>query len=315
MVGASKESCGTLETMSWLVVGGGGQLGRAISLVLSERDIDYQAWGSKELDIRDDALCLERIGELVPAVVINAAAWTDVDGAESDFRGANLVNAFGSRNLAVAAKATGAIFTHISTDYVFSGVSAIPWQEDELQSAVSVYGKTKAAGEQGVLDAYAEHSYIFRTAWLYSRWGKNFAKTMTRLALTGADEVKVVGDQIGQPTFAIDLANQIVDSVLAELPFGIYHGTNSGEASWFDFACEIFQLSDAEVTRVVTADSSSFIRPAKRPAYSVLGHEGWSRLGKDGEIVPEMRDWKIALREAMPAILTEVRADGGTIGN
>ena len=297
--------------MTWLVVGGNGQLGKALSRVLSERGIEYLSWGSSELDIRSGLLCNEKIGDLTPSVIINAAAWTDVDGAESDPDGAHAVNAVGALNIAIAAKAVGAVFAHVSTDYVFSGVSDRPWQEDDLRAPVSIYGMTKAAGEVAVLSEYPEHSYIFRTAWLYSQWGKNFAKTMTRLALTGDGEVKVVDDQVGQPTSALDLAHQIVDTIEATLPFGIYHGTNRGQGSWFDFAQEIFALCGSEVAvgRVVRTDSSSFIRPAKRPAYSVLGHNSWKIVGTSGLTVSAMRDWKTALRELMPSILEAVHRE------
>ena len=292
--------------MTWLVVGGNGQLGKALSVVLGERGIDFRAWGFEDLDIRSALTCADLIGALKPSVIINGAAWTDVDGAEADPDGAHAVNAVGALNLAIAAKAAGAVFAHVSTDYVFSGVSDRPWLEDDLRAPVSVYGTTKAAGEVAVLSEYSERSYIFRTAWLYSQWGKNFARTMTRLALTGDGEVQVVDDQIGQPTSAIDLANQIVESILAELPFGIYHGTNSGQASWFEFAQEIFRLCGESVERVVRTDSSSFIRPAKRPTYSVLGHDAWRAVGGNGGSVSAMRDWKIAMLEAMPAIIEAV---------
>lgn len=288
--------------MTWLVVGGNGQLGKALSVVLGERGMDFRAWGSDDLDIRSALKCADLIGDLKPSVIINAAAWTDVDGAENDPDGAHAVNAVGALNLAVAAKAVGAVFVQVSTDYVFSGESDRPWHEDDLRAPVSVYGKTKAAGEVAVLGEYAERSYVFRTAWLYSRWGKNFAKTMTRLALSGDGEVRVVDDQVGQPTSAMDLALQIVDAVVAELPFGIYHATNSGQGSWCDFAREVFELSGASVSRVVPVSSSEFVRPAKRPTYSVLGHDGWK------EIAP-MRDWRVALSDAMPAIVEAVRED------
>jgi dTDP-4-dehydrorhamnose reductase len=298
--------------MTCLVVGGNGQLGRALSVVLGARGVDFRAWGSADLDIRSSSRTKELIGALKPSVVINAAAWTDVDGAESDPEGAHSVNAEGALNLAVAAKAVGAVFAHVSTDYVFSGIGSVPWKESDLRAPVSVYGTTKAAGEFAVLAEYPEQSYVFRTAWLYSEWGKNFAKTMVRLALNGESEVKVVDDQIGQPTSAIDLAEQIVSAIEAKLPFGIYHGTNSGQASWFEFAQEIFRLcGDGEsVDRVVRTDSSSFVRSAKRPAYSVLGHDAWSAVGACGVSVSPMRDWKIAFSEVMPSIISAVEAEG-----
>ena len=298
--------------MSWLVVGATGQLGRALSKVLSERGIEFSALDSKQLDITSGDEVTRVVSALKPSVIVNAAAWTDVDGAERNPDAAHAVNAEGPLHLASAAKAVGAVFAHVSTDYVFSGISDRPWHEDDLRAPVSVYGTTKAAGEVALLSEYSAGSYIFRTAWLYSKWGKNFAKTMVRLALNGDGEVKVVDDQVGQPTSAIDLANQIVDSVIAKLPFGIYHATNSGQGSWFDFAQEIFNLCGDRVLadRVVRTDSSAYVRPAKRPAYSVLGHDAWKNVGENGVAVPEMRDWRLALHEAMPAIISAVKAEG-----
>jgi dTDP-4-dehydrorhamnose reductase len=168
-----------------------------------------------------------------------------------------------------------------------------------------VYGSTKSDGEKLVLGAYPMESYVVRTAWLYSTERKNFAKTMTKLALKGVGEVRVVNDQNGQPTFSGDLAKQIVDLVLSNAPVGIYHGTNSGQATWFEFAQEIFKLSGADMDRVVPVSSSEYSRPAKRPSYSVLGHDAWAKT-----TVEPMRDWRIALAEAMPAIIYAVKAEG-----
>jgi len=299
--------------MSWLVVGGNGQLGRALSVVLSARGIDFRSWGSEDLDITSALKCNESIVGLAPSVIINTAAWTDVDGAEANPEGAHAVNAIGPLNLAIAAKSVGAVFAHVSTDYVFSGISDRPWREEDLRSPVSVYGMTKAAGEVAVLSEYSDRTYIFRTAWLYSQWGKNFARTMTRLALFGGGEVRVVNDQVGQPTSAIDLANQIVDSILAELPFGTYHATNSGQGSWFDFAQEIFKLCgpEASIERVIPVSSKEFPRPAKRPTFSVLAHKKWGNVvGARGQGVAPMRDWRSALKESVPDIIFVARAEG-----
>jgi dTDP-4-dehydrorhamnose reductase len=289
--------------MTWLVVGSNGQLGRALVTALNERSIEYHALESKDLDIRSKILCDEQISFFSPTVIINAAAWTDVDRAESDPEGAYAVNTTGVLNLALAAKAVGAVFAHVSTDYVFSGVTDRPWHEKDLRTPVSVYGKTKAEGEDKVLNEYKDGSYIFRTAWLYGKWGKSFAKAILRLALENNGEVRIVNDQVGQPTSSIDLANQIISSILAKLPFGIYHATNSGQSSWFEFAQEIFRLSNQSVTRVIPVSSSEFVRPAKRPAYSVLGHDGWQVAGPNGVTVPPMRDWRIALLETLPEMI------------
>jgi len=291
--------------MTWLIAGGSGQLGKALSLVLKERKIDFVAWGSKEIDIRSVCETFDLVVALKPSVVVNAAAWTDVDAAESNVDAVNAVNAEGVRNLVLAAKEVDAVFVQVSTDYVFSGVGSSPWKEYDVREPISIYGKTKLAGENEVLASYPEKSYIFRTAWLYSRWGNNFAKTMTKIAIEGKDDARVVNDQVGQPTFAIDLANQIVDSVVQKIPFGTYHSTNSHQASWFEFAQEIFKLVDADVSRVIPVAASEFSRPAKRPAYSVLGHDAWTAT-----TVPAMRNWRVALAEAMPAIIAAVKAEG-----
>ena len=291
--------------MTWIVVGASGQLGKSVSKVLDERGIDFIELNRDRGIISNREFVRKFVTQIQPKVIVNCAAWTDVDGAEVNEEGAKLVNADAVGYLAEAARHCDAIFAHVSTDYVFSGAGNEPWKEDGLKQPLSAYGRTKAAGEDLLFITPGESSYIFRTAWLYSSYGKNFAKTMVRLALQDSAEVSVVMDQIGQPTFAGDLANQMVDSILQRIPFGIYHGTNSGQGSWFEFAQEIFRLVGADVTRVKPVTSEAFPRPAKRPAYSVLGHDKWKDLG-----VEEMRDWTLALSEAMPNIFSAVKAEG-----
>jgi dTDP-4-dehydrorhamnose reductase len=291
--------------MSWFITGGTGQLGIAVSQELGERGILFTAWGSEDLDITQGPIVRDFVSQLSPEVIVNCAAWTDVDGAESNEPQASRVNSVGAENVAMAAKLCGAKLFHISTDYVFSGESKTPWQVDDRINPKSAYGRTKAAGESRVLATYPENSSIVRTAWLYSPWGKNFAKTMTRLALNGDGEVRVVNDQKGQPTSASDLAKQLVELGLSSSPAGIYHGSNSGESTWFAFAQEIFRLAGADVNRVVPVSSSEYPRPAKRPSYSVLNHDAWAKTN-----VKPMRDWRIALEDAMPAIISAVKAEG-----
>lgn len=289
--------------MTWLITGGSGQLGIAVSQEMGERVSDFRTWSSQELNIAQGPIVKRFVGQLSPKVIINCAAWTDVDGAESNEIGASRINSDGAVNIAIAARECGARFIHLSTDYVFSGVRELPWEADDALNPQSAYGRTKAEGEIRVLTTYPEKSFIVRTAWLYSPWGKNFAKTMTRLAIYGKGEAKVVNDQIGQPTSAMDLAKQLVDLGLSDAPAGIYHGTNSGQATWFEFAQEVFKLSGADVRRVVPISSNEFARPAKRPAYSVLSHKAWAKTSID-----PMREWRIALAEAMPAIISAVEA-------
>ena len=291
--------------MTWLITGGSGQLGIALSEELDSRGLVFTAFGSKDLDITQGSIVRDLVSQVSPTVIINCAAWTDVDAAETNETLASKVNRDGVENIALAAKGLGAKLIHVSTDYVFSGESETPWQVADEINPQSAYGRTKADGEGRVLGAYPENSSIVRTAWLYGPWSKNFAKTMTRLALNADSEVRVVSDQLGQPTSATDLAKQLVELSLSSSPAGIYHGTNSGQATWFEFAREIFKLSGADVSRVIQVSSSEYQRPAKRPSYSVLSHDSWATTS-----VKPMRDWRIALIEAMPAIISAVKAQG-----
>jgi len=291
--------------MTWLITGGSGQLGIALSEELDSRGLVFTAFGSKDLDITQGSIVRDLVSQVSPTVIINCAAWTDVDAAETNEVLASKVNRDGAENIALAAKGCGAKLIHVSTDYVFSGESETPWQVADEINPQSAYGRTKADGEGRVLGTYPENSSIVRTAWLYSPWGKNFAKTMTRLALNGDGEVRVVNDQIGQATSATDLAKQLVELSLSSSPAEIYHGTNSGQATWFEFAQEIVKLSGADVNRVVPVSSSEYQRPAKRPSYSVLSHDSWAKT-----TIKPMRDWRIALIDAMPAIISAVNAQG-----
>jgi dTDP-4-dehydrorhamnose reductase len=291
--------------MTWLITGGSGQLGIALSEEIDSRGFVFTAFGSKDLDITQGQVVRDLVSQVSPTVIINCAAWTDVDAAETNEALASKVNREGAENMALAAKNCGAKLIHVSTDYVFSGESETPWQVADEINPKSAYGRTKADGEGRVIGTYPENSSIVRTAWLYSPWGKNFAKTMTRLALNGDGEVRVVNDQMGQPTSAADLAKQLVELSLSSSPVGIYHGTNSGQATWFEFALEIFKLSGADVNRVIPVSSSEYLRPAKRPSYSVLSHDSWAKTS-----VKPMRDWRIALMDAMPAIISVVKAQG-----
>ena len=290
--------------MSWLITGGSGQLGIAVSQELAERRILFDAWGSHDLDVTQGPIVREVIAKLSPKVIINCAAWTDVDGAESNELKAHRVNSDGAENIAIAANFCGAKMIQISTDYVFSGEGRTPWQVANGINPQSAYGRSKAEGESRVQAALSENSYIVRTAWLYSPWGKNFAKTITQLAITGDTQVKVVNDQIGQPTSALDLAKQLVDLGLSSSPAGIYHGTNGGAATWFEFAQEIFDLAGADIKRIMPISSSDYQRSAKRPTYSILSHDAWARTS-----IEPLRDWRIALADAMPAIIFAVKEE------
>jgi len=288
--------------MTWLITGGSGQLGFALQRELNGQNIDFFAPSSNDLDITNSTLVSDVIENINPRIVINAAAWTDVEAAETESFAAFKVNALGARNLAASAKRVGSTFLHISSDYVFSGTRSMPWQESSEANPISVYGVSKSEGETLVKMEYPEKSFIVRTAWLYSESSNNFARKIARLAMKDSATVKVVNDQIGQPTYAGDLALKIIDLINTEAPFGLYHGTNSGEASWYEFAVEIFRYCDADINRIIPIKSNEFESKVQRPKYSVLGHSNWH-----GTKCGEMRDWKIALGCAIPEIIRSVK--------
>lgn len=222
-----------------------------------------------ELDITDAAACREAVAGF--DVVVNCAAWTAVDDAETNEGAAFDVNAVGPANLARAASEHHARLVQVSTDYVFAGDASSPYAEDAPVRPASAYGRTKAAGEWGVLAAGAEH-VIVRTAWLYGAGGASFPRTIVR-AGRARGALSVVSDQVGQPTWTADLADLILRMVDAEVPGGIYHGTSSGVASWYDFARAAVESAGMDPAIVSATTSAEFTRPAPRPAYSVLGHD------------------------------------------
>jgi len=281
---------------SYLVTGGGGMLAAELARALAGREVTVAT--RADLDITDQAA----VDDAVPGndVIINAAAWTNVDAAESQEAEATLVNGEGAANLARAAAKAGAVLVQVSTDYVFDGRATTPYAESAPRHPVSAYGRSKAVGEQRAMDLNPERTIIVRTAWLYGTGGANFAKTMLRLA-GERDTLAVVDDQLGQPTWAGDLAGQLVDLLDTGTTTGILHGTNSGEATWYDFARAIFEEAGLDHERITRTTSAEFVRPAPRPGYSVLGHDGWAATG----LVP-MRPWRDALSAAFSAGLRDI---------
>ncbi|MBP1241288.1 dTDP-4-dehydrorhamnose reductase [Frigoribacterium sp. PvP120] len=286
----------TPQHAKYLVTGARGMLGSDLVEALFGRDVTLL--GRSELDVTDrDAVFAAVEGH---DVVVNAAAWTAVDAAETDEEAALAVNGTAVGLLGEATAASGAKLVTVSTDYVFAGDAVAPYAEDAPYAPLNAYGRTKAVGERAALAANPRGTYVVRTAWLYGRHGANFPRTMLGLAAT-RDTFSVVADQVGQPTWTLDLAHRIVALVDADAPAGVYHGTASGQASWFEFAQETLRLAGLDPERVLPTDSSSFVRPAPRPAYSVLGHDAWRRAGLE-----PMRDWREALAEASATgVLTE----------
>jgi len=291
--------------MTWLITGGSGQLGTAISTELNDRGIVFNSCSSSEIDITN----LQQVNDLIllykPKIIVNCAAWTDVDAAEEHLEEATSVNGNGAGNIAIAAQKTGSRLIQISTDDVFKGDAQGCLGEDFPTNPQNVYGRTKAEGEKLVMRVYPEKSYVLRTAWLYSPWGENFAKTIARLAISGEKEIRVVNDQIGQPTSAIDLAKQIVQFAYTNSPPGIYHGTNTGETSRFQFAREVIRLTGMKTSYVLGVPTAEYLLPAKRPSRSVLGQKSWEKT----DLQP-MRNWKEALESAMPRIIASIRTNG-----
>ena len=279
--------------MRVLVTGGNGQLGSALVDLLSARTADVVLGiDLPDIDITAPDSVREVFAQFAPDVVINCAAWTAVDAAEDHEADALKVNGDGPRVLAEACKAAGAWLVQISTDYVFAGDANTPYAEDARPDPKTAYGRTKLAGEIAVQEVLPGAHYLVRTAWLYGLQGNNFVKTMLELELV-RDNVSVVDDQRGQPTYAGDLAEQILLLLDARPPAGIFHATNSGATTWFELTRAIFENIGADPQRVLATDSASFVRPAPRPAYSVLGQDKWQSVG-----LTPMREWRAALTAA-----------------
>ncbi|MEV3937662.1 dTDP-4-dehydrorhamnose reductase [Glycomyces sp. NPDC049804] len=285
---------------TWLITGGAGMLAQDVEARVQAAGQRAVVLSRKELDITDPASVAAALAEHAPAVVVNCAAWTAVDDAEEQEAAALAVNGDGPRRLAEACRETGAVLLQVSTDYVFAGDATAPYAEDAPTAPRSAYGRTKLAGEEAVLELLPDTGYVVRTAWLYGAGGGNFVRTMIRLEGV-KDTLDVVDDQRGQPTWTADLADRLVrlgeGALAGTAPAGVYHGTSSGETTWFGLTRRIFELLGADPERVRPTTSEAFKRPAPRPAYSVLGHDRWQAAGID-----PIRDWREALDAAFPAL-------------
>ncbi|REK66498.1 MAG: dTDP-4-dehydrorhamnose reductase [Cohnella sp.] len=277
-----------------LVTGANGQLGQELVRMGTEK-IRIVGYGRDRLDITNLDQCREVIADIRPDAIIHAAAYTAVDKAESEPDEAYRINALGTRNLAIAAREQAAKLCYISTDYVFDGIGAAPYNEYDNTNPQSVYGKSKRAGEI-LLQSLADRYFIVRTSWVYGKYGNNFVKTMLKLA-SERDSVTVVADQIGSPTYTYDLAQFLIELVQTE-KYGVYHASNTGSCSWYEFAKAIFEESGIPI-RTEPCTTEQFPRPAPRPAYSVMDH---SAIRQNG--FKDLRPW----REALRAFLKELKA-------
>jgi dTDP-4-dehydrorhamnose reductase len=273
--------------MRILITGGSGQLGREITEFFQANHQVF-SYSSKELDITDKEKVDRVIAQIKPQVVVHTAAYTQVDLAESEQDKAFQVNGLGTRNIAIATEKVGAKLVYISTDYVFDGLAEEPYTEDFPPNPKSVYGKTKLAGENYV-KKLSSRFFILRTSWVFGKFGNNFVKTMLRMAQE-QNKLTVVHDQIGSPTYTLDLAELISKMIETEL-YGIYHVSNTGICSWYEFAEAILHNAGMSKIQVIPITTKDFPRPAPRPAYSVMDHRA---LRSSGFKVP--RHWEEALQ-------------------
>ncbi|NIH82454.1 dTDP-4-dehydrorhamnose reductase [Amycolatopsis viridis] len=295
-----------MTMLSVLVPGGTGQLGTALS-ALASPEVQVVAPSSAELDVTNAGSVIAAVGTLAAEaaeagrhpLVINAAAYTAVDAAESDEHRAFAVNVDGARVLAAACSSRRVPLIHVSTDYVFPGDSSRPYEPEDPLGPRSAYGRTKAAGEDAVLGSGAR-AWVVRTAWVYGAEGANFVDTMRRLE-GERDTLSVVDDQRGSPTWSADLAAGLLE-LGGRIAAGgapqrrILHCTNAGETTWYGFARAIFEELGADPSRVKPCTTAEFPRPAPRPPYSVLSNEAWRQAG-----LTPLRSWREALHDYLAA--------------
>ena len=292
-------------TLALLVPGAGGQLATdLLDLVRTEPNAFARGLTARDLDVTDPFAVKDMVGTWArllrsdspdhELVVVNAAAYTAVDAAETDEDSAYAVNASAPALLADACRRVGARLLHVSTDYVFPGdrVDGPPYDVDDPTGPRSAYGRTKLAGEQAVRELHPDGGTVVRTAWLYGATGPNFVKTMVRLE-QAQDTVAVVEDQRGSPTWSRDLAAGLIALARSTAPAGTYHCTNAGQTTWHGFTRAIFEELGADPSRVTPTTSQAYPRPAPRPSYSVLSPRAWEQAG-----LPARRGWREALAEA-----------------
>lgn len=279
-----------ISGIRWLVTGAGGMVGRELCAVLAGERLTAPPRGG--LDITDR----EAVRAAVAGhdVVINAAAWTDVDGAEAAEAAATAVNGTAVRHLAMACAERGARLIHISTDYVFDGTASEPYAENAPTGPINAYGRGKLVGERAVTELLPDTGYVVRTAWLYGEHGPNFVDTVLRLA-TEREAVDIVADQHGQPTWSFDLARRLVElGRRVGAPAGVYHATASGRTTWYGLARAALALSGLDPERARPTTAAAFPRPAPRPRFSVLAHDRWSLTG-----LPPLQNWRESLVQAL----------------
>lgn len=287
-----------LDNKLWLILGGTGQLGQSLQNKLLNHEIKFIAPSSTDLDIRDFQKTRNYIEDCDPSNVINCTGWTNVAKAENNILEANNLNGYAVNNLIQICRDISSTLVHVSTDYVFSGSKTLPYLVDDKVDPINAYGVSKVIGEQLIQECNAEKFYIFRTAWLYSEFGTNFVRTIISKYNSGQNQIKVVNDQFGNPTFASDLASQIIQSIRSNIPFGIYHAVNNGTASWYDLAVKTLDYLGHDSNVIHGISSNEYISEVLRPQYTSLDTSKWSAID-----IPRMRSWEEALSFAVPKII------------
>jgi dTDP-4-dehydrorhamnose reductase len=280
-----------------LILGGSGMLGTSLASECALAAISYDAPRSTKLDIRKRDDVQNYIQRYKPDAIVNCAAWTDVENSESEYPKAIELNVDAVQNIAIAARETGLPVVHISTDYVFDGTKREAYSEGDLTKPINSYGVSKLLGEKVLLGLACENSYIIRTSWLYGVSGNNFVKTILRKALA-QERIQVVNDQIGSPTNSEDLARGILTILQKKPSTGVYHYSNSGVVSWFEFAKRIYQLAGTDGNLIEPIQSSAYPTKVKRPSRSVLLTEKWERAE-----ISKLVDWDESLTRIFPRIL------------
>ena len=283
-----------------LLLGGSGILGSEVLAQLQSENFDYVAPTSVDLDIRNKNHFIKFVSEFKPAWIVNCAAWTNVDGAETSFEEARQINALAVENIGIVADLFDCKVVHVSTDYVFDGESSEPYLETSQVHPLNKYGESKLQGERSLL-AVLPSAYVVRTSWLYGISGKNFVKTITGKAFR-SEVARVVDDQVGSPTSARDLAIGVFSILKSQPEPGIYNYSNRGSCSWFELAQKIYETVGADTGLVHPISSGSLNFIAKRPKFSLLSKEKWISAG-----LSEVPNWKESLQLLLPEIISELR--------
>ena len=286
-----------------LILGGSGILGTSLVNECKLRNISYSAPGSSVLDITKQNQVQHYFSMNQPSAIVNCAAWTDVENSEIEFEQACALNADAVKYLAVEARQADIPVIHISTDYVFDGTKESEYSENDPTSPINGYGVSKCQGESNLLEELPESAYIIRTSWLYGTSGKNFVKSVLRKALA-QERIQVINDQVGSPTNSEDLARGILGILTKKPQEGVYHFSNRGQISWYEFALKIYELAESDVRLVEPIANQSYSSLVKRPSNTVLSTVKWEMAD-----ITKISAWDESLRKVFPKILESLRKE------